>query len=126
MQKAGHSAAGSIECTEDTPIQKVYELIQASSDGVVVVIDSRTHRKPIGIINEHTICEQLIARGRRLQGATAGSLMVSTPKHSTADGAPAAKSSVSPQAGSKSDSGCPTPARSVPGRREIPAFGRIF
>ena len=43
------------ECTEDTPIGDVYELIQQSHKNYVVVIDSSQHRVPIGIVNEHSI-----------------------------------------------------------------------
>jgi CBS domain-containing protein len=63
------------ECTEDTPLKDVYELIQDCEHGFVVVVDSGTHRVPIGIVNEHSICEQVIARGRNAKALFAGSVM---------------------------------------------------
>lgn len=65
------------ECTEDTPLAEVYELIQKCEHGFVVVLDSTTHRVPLGIVNEHSICEQLIARGRKPKELRAGSVMLS-------------------------------------------------
>lgn len=63
------------ECTEDTPLKDVYELIKDCDHGFVVVVDSATHRVPIGIVNEHTICEQVISRGRNAKALLAGSVM---------------------------------------------------
>jgi CBS-domain-containing membrane protein len=63
------------ECTEDTPLKEVYKLIQDCEHGFVVVVDSATHRVPIGIVNEHSICEQVIARGRNAKALFAGSVM---------------------------------------------------
>ena len=65
------------ECTEDTPLNEVYELIQQSSKDYVIVIDSNQHRVPIGFINEHTICENLIKRTRNTKGLYAASVMSS-------------------------------------------------
>ena len=63
------------ECTEDTGIEKVYELIRKCEHGIVVVIDSEAHRVPIGVVTERSICEQLIVRGKSLRGLTAGSVL---------------------------------------------------
>ena len=60
------------ECTEDTPVDKVYELIQQCDHGFVVVIDSESHRVPLGVASEHSICEQIVVKGRSLRGLTAG------------------------------------------------------
>jgi len=65
------------QCTEDTPLNEVYELIQQSSKDYVIVIDSNQHRVPIGFINEHTICENLIKRTRNTKGLYAASVMSS-------------------------------------------------
>lgn len=65
------------ECTEDTVLSDVYDLIQSCSKGYVVVIDSSQHRVPIGIVNEHSICENLIRRSRNTKGLYAGSVMTS-------------------------------------------------
>ena len=62
-------------CTEDTGLEELYQLIQKSEDKLVVIIDSQAHRVPIGVANEHSICEQIIARGRNPRTLTAGSVM---------------------------------------------------
>jgi predicted transcriptional regulator len=46
----------------------------------VVVIDSMSHRVPLGIVNEHSICEQVVAKGRKLRGLTAGGVLDSSIK----------------------------------------------
>jgi predicted transcriptional regulator len=64
-----------VECTEDTLLADVYDLIQQCQKGYVVVIDSSQHRVPLGVVNEHTICENLIKRSRNQKGLSAGSVM---------------------------------------------------
>ena len=63
------------ECSEDTPLKEVYKLIQDCEHGFVVVVDSSTHRVPIGIVNEHSICKQVVERGRNAKALFAGSVM---------------------------------------------------
>ena len=63
------------ECTEDTKLEEVFELIQKCDHGLVVVVDSLAHRIPIGVVTEHSICEQIIARGRNPRSLQAGSVM---------------------------------------------------
>jgi predicted transcriptional regulator len=63
------------ECTEDTPLADVYELVQKASNKFVVVIDSGLHRVPLGIVNEHSICEGLIKHTGNLKGLDAGNVM---------------------------------------------------
>ena len=63
------------ECTEDTPVERVYELIQKSDQGFVVVIDSESHRVPLGVVSEHSICAQIVGKGRKLRGLTAGNVI---------------------------------------------------
>ena len=63
------------ECTEETSLPKVYDLIQRSEKGFVVVLDSSAHRVPIGVVNEHSICQQLVARGRNPKDLQAGNVM---------------------------------------------------
>ena len=65
------------ECTEDTPLADVYHLIQESRKNYVVIIDSPQHRVPIGIVNEHSICENLIKRSLNKKALYAGSVMSS-------------------------------------------------
>ena len=62
-------------CTEDTGLEDVYELIGKCSHRLVIVVDSNAHRVPIGVASEHTICEQIIARGRNPRTLSAGSAM---------------------------------------------------
>jgi len=66
---------GVIECTEDTSLKDTYELIQRSPAGFVVVIDSIQHRVPIGIVNEHSICESVVRRSRHTKDLDAGNVM---------------------------------------------------
>lgn len=63
------------ECTEDTDLEKVYELLRKCEHGMVVVVDSEAHRVPIGVVNERSICDQIIARGRNPRTLTAGAVM---------------------------------------------------
>jgi len=63
------------ECSEDTDLTRVYQMIQVSPYGFVVVVDSEVHRVPIGIVSEHSICEHLLVRGRSLRGLGAGNVM---------------------------------------------------
>lgn len=63
------------ECTEDTPLAEVYELITRDSNGFVVVVDSTSHRVPIGIVNLRSICDQLILRGRNPKDLLVGSVI---------------------------------------------------
>jgi predicted transcriptional regulator len=62
-------------CTEDTPLAEVYELIQSCPNRYVVVTDSPQHRRPLGIVNEHSICEALVKNRRRDRDLFAGVLM---------------------------------------------------
>jgi len=62
-------------CTEDTGLEEVYELIQKCEHKLVVIVDSNAHRVPIGVASEHSICEQVIARGRNPRTLSAGSTM---------------------------------------------------
>lgn len=63
------------ECTEDTPLNQVYERIRKCDHGIVVVVDSEVHRVPIAVVSERSICEQLILRGRNPRNMTAGDVM---------------------------------------------------
>ena len=71
------------ECTEDTALGEVYELIQKCDHGIVVVVDSNVHRVPIGVVTERSICEHVIARNKNPRSLSAGSVMVSTIKSVT-------------------------------------------
>ena len=64
-----------VECTEDTSIDEAYELLGKCGHRMVVVVDSRAHRRPIGIVSDQSICEQVIARGRTPRSLTAGSAL---------------------------------------------------
>ena len=62
-------------CTEDTPLAEVYELIQACPERYAIVTDSPQHRVPLGVVNEHSICEALVKNRRRDRDISAGSFM---------------------------------------------------
>lgn len=64
-----------MECTEDTPLEQVYERLRKCEHGIVVVVDSKAHRVPIAVVTERSICEQLILRGRNPRTMTAGDVM---------------------------------------------------
>jgi CBS domain-containing protein len=64
-----------VECTEDTSIEEAYELLGKCDHRVVVVVDSRAHRRPIGVLTDRSICEQVIGRGRNPRSLAAGSAM---------------------------------------------------
>jgi CBS-domain-containing membrane protein len=63
------------ECTEDTPLAEVYELTQSGTNRYAVVTDGPLHRRPLGIVNEHSICEALVKNRLRDRDLSAGSLM---------------------------------------------------
>lgn len=63
------------ECTEDTPLDQVYERIRKCAHGIVVVVDSKVHRVPIAVVSERSICEQLILRGRSPRNMAAVDVM---------------------------------------------------
>ena len=65
----------SIVCTEDTPLAEVYQIMQETGCDYAAVVESRAHRTPIGIITEHDICFQIIAKGRDPRGLTAANVM---------------------------------------------------
>jgi predicted transcriptional regulator len=67
--------SGIAECTEDTSLTDVYDLIQNSPEGFVVVLDSVQHRVPIGIVNEHSICDNIIRRNKNARSLDAGGVI---------------------------------------------------
>jgi len=62
-------------CTEDLPLEQVYKLMQEKHEDYVVVIDSKAHQIPIGVVTEHEICMQVVGRGRSPRGMTAANVM---------------------------------------------------
>ncbi len=68
------------ECTEDASLEQVYELIRKCRHGIVVVVDSKVHRVPIGVVTERSICDQLILRGKNPRNLPAGSVLDSNIK----------------------------------------------
>lgn len=65
----------SVVCTEDTPLENVYQLMMGNNLEYVTVVESRAHRIPIGIITEHEICQQIVVKGRSPRGLTAANVM---------------------------------------------------
>jgi CBS domain-containing protein len=62
-------------CTEDFLLEQVYKLMQEKNEDHVVVIDSKAHKIPIGVVTEHEICMQVIGRGRNPRNLTAANVM---------------------------------------------------
>ena len=65
------------ECTEDISLERVYHLMQNCGHKVVVVVESKYHRVPIGVVTERTILEQIVGRGRNPKGLRAANVMTS-------------------------------------------------
>lgn len=65
------------ECTEATPLARVYEVMKNCGHGVVVVVESKYHKIPIGVVTEHTICEHVVGRQRDPHGLLAANVMSS-------------------------------------------------
>ena len=63
------------ECTEDAPLEQVYQLIRKCKHGLVVVVDSEAHRVPLGVVSERSICEQMITRGKSPRSLNAASVL---------------------------------------------------
>ena len=66
-----------VQCTEDTALPEVYEMLQSSPARFIVVVDSKQHRVPIGIVSEHSICESLVRSRRATTRLDAGDVMSS-------------------------------------------------
>jgi CBS domain-containing protein len=49
--------------------------MQEKNEDHVVVIDSKAHKIPIGVVTEHEICLQVVGRGRSPRGMTAANVM---------------------------------------------------
>lgn len=64
-----------VVCTEEMPLEEVFSLMDRRSADHVVVIESYSHRKPIGMVTEHDICMHIIGRGRDPRGLTAANVM---------------------------------------------------
>lgn len=62
-------------CTEDFSVEQLYKLMQEKKQDHVVVIDSKAHKIPIGVVTEHEICDQVVGRGRSPRGMTAANVM---------------------------------------------------
>ena len=64
------------ECTEDMSLERVYHLMQNCGHKVVVVVESKYHRVPIGVVTERTILEQIVGRGRNPKGLRKGARLL--------------------------------------------------
>jgi CBS domain-containing protein len=62
-------------CTEDTSLEKVFELMTEHDADCVSVVESSRHRIPIGTITEHDICLRLIGKNRNPRGMRALNVM---------------------------------------------------
>jgi predicted transcriptional regulator len=64
-----------VVCTEDMPLEKVFEKMTAQNTDHAVVVEGLAHSVPIGLITEHDICAQVVGRGRSPRGLTAANVM---------------------------------------------------
>lgn len=62
-------------CQLDTSVQKVVNLMLENECDFVTVVESYTHKNPIGIITEHDICLRTIAQGINPLKTSAGKVM---------------------------------------------------
>ena len=62
-------------CTEDLPLMRVFEMMERAGTGFVVVVDGQAHRKPLGLITEHQICVQVVAKRRDPRELSAANVM---------------------------------------------------
>ena len=62
-------------CTEDLPLMRVFEMMERSGTDFVVVVDGQAHRKPLGLITEHQICVQVVAKRRDPRELSAANVM---------------------------------------------------
>lgn len=65
----------SVICTEEMPLIDVYQLMLDNECEYVLVVESHAHNNPTGVITEHDICLQIIAKGRNPRTLTAASVM---------------------------------------------------
>jgi predicted transcriptional regulator len=65
----------SVVCTEDTSLEKVFELMTKNECDFVSVVESRAHPMPIGTITEHDICLHIVGKGRNPRGMTAANVL---------------------------------------------------
>ena len=64
-----------VVCTEDMPLERVFEKMEKDGADHAVVVESLAHSIPIGLITEHDICAQILGRGRNPRGMTAANVM---------------------------------------------------
>lgn len=62
-------------CTEDTPLERVFELMETEHSTLVTVVENHAHQTPIGTITQRDICAQIVGRGRNPRGLTAANVM---------------------------------------------------
>lgn len=64
-------------CRLDASVQEVVKLMMENESDFVTVVESYTHKNPIGIITEHEICKRTIAKGINPLKLSAGKVMSS-------------------------------------------------
>ena len=52
-----------VVCTEDMPLEKVFEEMVGADTEHAVVVEGLAHSVPIGVITERDICLQVLGRG---------------------------------------------------------------
>ena len=65
-------------CMEDTPLQKVAQMMIDHDCGAIPVVQNTDNRKPVGIITDRDITVRAVAEGRNPLALTAGDLMTKT------------------------------------------------
>lgn len=65
----------SVICTEEMPLMQVYQMMLDNGCEYIPVVESYAHNNPTGVVTEHDICLQIIAKGRNPRGLSAASVM---------------------------------------------------
>ena len=65
----------SVICTEEMPLNKVFNLMLERNCDCVAVVESFAHKVPLGLITERDICLQLIKKNRDPRWLTAANVM---------------------------------------------------
>lgn len=62
-------------CTEETPLNTVFELMLQNKCDCIAVVESFAHKVPLGLITERDICMQLVKKHRDPRWLTAANVM---------------------------------------------------
>ena len=62
-------------CTEEMPLDKVFELMLENNCDAIAVVESFAHKVPLGLITEREICLQLVKKHKDPRWLTAANVM---------------------------------------------------